>query len=273
MDIIPNSVKAFVLSPDQKMRSSELLPTLTTMGISFEIVDGSSVKDTLLYLAKRTSKISSRCMFTDEQLACTYGHMLMHECAVASDVEWAIFLENDATLDPILLGAILENLPNLPDGIIMLGSCGGWSFKKSCTDFSRIKLHKVFNSAVTGSHAYMIKASLLPEIIASECDLVSLADEFIRPSLPMYITLPFVSFQEGFTASEIPLPSGALHKGRLRACVSSLRADLSDLRRINRIGNRFLRLSFLQDFVSKFFLNLPGCNLYHSQIGSKRIQS
>jgi hypothetical protein len=255
------------------MRNPSLLPCLEALKISYEIIDGSTITSTLSYL-KNLGKDSKRTTFTSEQLACTYGHMLMHKRAIELGSEWALFFENDATINISFLQGILEALDSLPKGIILLGSCGGWAKRSVVLELGGLKIHKVFNSAVTGSHAYLVRIEQIPQLVSSEEDLKSLADEFIRRNLPMYITIPFISYQEGFTPSQIPLKSTGLKGGKLRMIASSLKADVLDLSRLGRLGNRCIRLEIIEFFVAKLLMKLQGCNFYYlSQAGLIKDQS
>lgn len=256
------------------MRNPDLLPTLDAMNISWEIVDKSNPENTLEYLESINSAFPTVESFTREQLACTYGHLLMHQRAIEFGTEWSLFFENDATLDAALLGIFLNSLDSLPKGLFLLGSCGGWAKRNAVLELDGLNVHKVFNSAVTGSHAYFVKTENLRHLISEEFSLTSLADEFIRKNLPMYITVPFVSYQEGFTPSQIPLSSKGLRRGIWRSLLSSFKADVLDLRRLRRLGNRCLRLNFMEIHISKFLMGLQGCNLFHiSQSGSTKDQS
>lgn len=268
------SLKAYVLSPDRSVRNSRLLPTLDEFRIPYEFVDGSSVINTLSYLKEIDHPFSEKHVFTKEQYACSFGHLLMHQKALNDDYEWSLFFENDATLNSDLLKVLLNSLSLLPRGIILLGSCGGWARKSFRIDIGGVSIHKVFNSAVTGSHAYLVKTEHLTNMIPVEKELKSLADEFNRRNLPMFIILPFISYQEGATASEIPLRSTSTTSSNFRKLISSVKNDLLDLRRLKRLGNRSIRLEFLEGKVAKFLHILPGCNLYHlTQMESLNDQS
>jgi hypothetical protein len=267
------STKAYILSPDRRMRNPDLIPTLEHLKIPFEIIDKSSVPNTLEYLSKQNKNQSKDSPFTIQQLACTYGHYLMHQEALRGKHEWALFFENDATIDSDLLVLLLDSVEMLPTGLILLGSCGGWAKKNQTIQFSELAIHKVFNSAVTGSHAYLMKTSLLKQFIGVEQNLISLADEFIRDSLPMFVTKPFVSYQEGFTPSEIPLKTSTSKGSSLRRISSAIFADLRDYPRLGRFGNRLLRLEFFERPLGNVLMKLDGCNLYHqAQIGSSKDQ-
>lgn len=268
------SIRAFILSPNRNMRSPNLLPSLDALGISYEVVDKSNVENTLLYLESIKVEFPTVASFTPEQLACTYGHLLMHQRAIEVGAQWTLFFENDATLDIALLRVILDSLDSLPKGIFLLGSCGGWAKRHATLKLDGTNVHRVLNSAVTGSHAYFVKTEYIPNMISEESALTSLADEFVRKNLPMYITVPFVSYQEGFTPSQIPLSSKGFRRGRGRSLLSSLKADILDLMRLGRLGNRCLRLDFLEIYISKFLMKLQGCNLFHiSQSGSTKDHS
>ena len=267
------SIKAYILSPDRQMRNPDLIPTLGHLRIPFEIIDKSSVPNTLEYLSKQNKTQNKDLPFTIQQLACTYGHYLMHQEALRGTAEWALFFENDATIDLDLLILLLDSVEMLPNGLILLGTCGGWARKSRTVELGELAIHKVFNSAVTGSHAYLIKASFLNQFIKVEKDLSSLADEFIREALPMFVTKPFVSYQEGFTPSEIPLKSSTSKGSSLRRISSAMVADWKDYPRLGRFGNRLLRLEFFERLLSNVLLKLNGCNLYHqAQIGSSKDQ-
>jgi len=267
------STKAYILSPDRRMRNPDLIPTLEHLKIPIQIIDKSSVPNTLEYLSKQNKTQTKDSPFTIQQLACTYGHYLMHQEALRGMDEWALFFENDATIDSDLLIHLLDSVEMLPNGLILLGSCGGWARKKQTIELSELTIHKVFNSAVTGSHAYLIKTGLLKQFTGVEKNLTSLADEFIREALPMFVTKPFVSYQEGFTPSEIPLKSSASKGSSLRRIASAIFADLRDYPRLGRFGNRLLRLEFFERLFSNILMKLDGCNLYHqAQIGSSKDQ-
>ena len=273
------SLKSYILSPDREMRSPNLLFSLEKLKIPFEIIDASSITETKRYLQsnyvirKKSLSFSTSHKITEAQLACTYGHFLMHEAFNKNKDEWGLFLENDATIDIKLLIKILRSLKNLPRGVILLGACGGWARKNPEWMAQDVAIHRVFNSAITGSHAYLVHISLIEKIIHLEKNLVSLADEFIRKDLNLYITVPYASLQNGLGVSSIPLSSHSSSVSVWRRGLSSFLWDFRDIWRLGRFGNRALRLQIFERALSRLLLKLPGCNAYHlSQIGSNKDQ-
>jgi hypothetical protein len=273
------SIKCYILSPDRKMRSPELLSSLEQLKIPFEIIDNSSITHLHQYLQSDSTLNMKSLAFktshkiSEAQLACTFGHYLMHNALSKSGYEWGIFLENDATIDINLMGQLLGSLEKLPRGIVLLGACGGWARKNPVFIAKSMAFHTILNSAITGSHAYLVHSSLISEMTYFEKDLISLPDEFIRGKLKMYITIPYVSFQSGLFPSSIPLVSPTSRTSLYRIILSSCYLDLNDICLLGRYGNRVLRLKTFERIISRFFMKLPGCNyFYSSQIGSNNDQ-
>lgn len=273
------SLQSYILCHDKKMRSPNLLLSLKKLRIPLEIIDGSTIEETIKYLQcnsnihKKSRAFQLSHKVIEAQLACTFGHLIMHNAFKKSEREWGLFLENDATIDTDLLSKILESIENLPRGIILLGACGGWARKTPELIVQNVELHRVFNSAITGSHAYLVHISQIEKMIRLEKNLVSLADEFIREKMKMYITVPYISLQSGSSASSIQLTSRYKSMSIWRKVFSSLFWDIRDIRRLGRCGNRALRLEIFESALDSFLLKLPGCNEFHlSQMGSTKDQ-
>jgi hypothetical protein len=261
-------VKAFILSIDGEVRSSSLIPALDELSFPYEIVKNGNVSDALDFWKENGSESYKRRDLTDNQRSCTYGHRLMYESSMRDRGDWDyfLFLEDDVILDINLARLLFANKWLFSPPFVLLGSCGGWAYRRHKTLGKTTSCFKVFSDSICGSHAYVANRVGVDALFRGTQSLDRLADAFFRvPRIPMHIVFPFVAFQEGLSQSTIPLHSGDGSRKFFRRFLSSLFNDLLDFFYYSKFGIRVLRLSELERFFLIFLKKLPGCNYQDSQ--------
>lgn len=191
-------VEAFILSVNKEIRNTELINELSSLDIKHEVVSGSTPIAAKKHLEQLGETSRSRVFLSPTEMACSYGHYLMFARALDSDKEWFLFLEDDAVFLPSTLKFILQAKRNLPSGVVLLGSCGGFSHRKpimKINDFHGV--HEIIGNSVNGSHAYLVHRRYLQELHDHAIYLLRHADSFHRArKTKLFVVVPDISLQK-----------------------------------------------------------------------------
>jgi hypothetical protein len=260
-------VKAFILSINGDVRSSSLISALEELSLPFEIVKNGNVSDALDFWKSNGGQSYRRRDITNNQRSCTFGHRLMYETSKRDHGDWDyfLFLEDDVVLDIYSTRLLFSDKWQFSPPFMLLGSCGGWAYRRQKALGKTTSCLKVFSDSICGSHAYVANRVGVDALLLGTKSLDRLTDAFFRvPRIPMHVLFPFAAFQEGLSDSTIPLHSGDGSRKFFRRFLSSLYDDFLDLFYYSKFGIRVLRLPELEKFFMIFLKRLPGCNYQDS---------
>jgi GR25 family glycosyltransferase involved in LPS biosynthesis len=251
-------MKAYILSVDGSVRSPSLLKTLENFGIEIHVTSGSTPDKAREYVeAHPRSKFKSASL-NEYELACAYGHSLMHQESLNSGDEWAFFFEDDADLNVALFEVFLGSLSSMPKGLILLGTCGGIAWRAS--RFENLGLFRVFGNAVSGSHAYLADRESIEMMVEKEKNLPNYADGFARPrGLQLYVRYPFVAYQIKDNNPIILRESGQDSRNKFKRKIAWLYHDCIEFYKFGFTGGRYVESIVNKRIVKKLLFKLPGC--------------
>ena len=257
----PQSVAlyALILCADDRPRNPKLEQDLIDLGISYELVTGSTPATARIHYEELYDSKLPYSVMSDEQLAGTYGHLLMFKRAKSIGATHTILFEDDCVIELQGFRKLLENVNHLPDGILLLGACGGFVRRKKYTG-GELEWRKGVGDTIAGSHCYLVKNDFIDMMIEHALHLQMLADSFHRdPKVPLLVSSKYSAWQMKDAKSFIPLMQSGQSKNPVRQLISSAKDDIMDRINFGVWGGRVLRLRFLESLVSILFAKLPGC--------------
>lgn len=251
-------MKAYILALNGEPRNHDLIPTLESAGVNVCIISGTTVDSAKEHLRGIPIPRRKGNQLNDFERACAYGHLKMQMEAFSQGEKWNLFLEDDAILHKESFEILISNLSKLPEGLTLLGVCGGLAYKKP---FNReLSLFRLVENMFNGSHAYIADRDSLREVIQTSWDLPDYADRFPRPrKIKMFVVFPFVAFQMKENVPIISREDGMDSRGRLRKTMSLLFHDINDFRESHFLSGRTLGYLTSKSKSRKHFLRLPGC--------------
>jgi hypothetical protein len=251
-------MKAYILALTGEPRNHELIPTLKSAGVEISIVSGTTVERAKKHLQEIQAPRRRGNQLNDFERACAYGHLKMQIEAYSEGGDWNLFLEDDAVLEKNSLEQFLGGVHKFPNGIILLGVCGGLAYKRSVN--LELGLFRLVENMFNGSHAYIADRDSIRNVIKSSWDLPNYADRFPRPrKTKMYVCYPFTAFQMKDNSPDISREAGIDSRGRLKKTLSLAFHDLRDLYTSHFLSGRTLGFLMNPTKARKFILRLPGC--------------
>ena len=157
-------MRAFILTVSGKWRGEEIVRELDELGIPYQVIEG--VDGTLLSDEALVGLYASRAArflrqpLSPREVACAFGHQMLLQSFLETGDEWALMLEDDATLEPeakdvLSLTSRYHNRPV----IVQLQHLGAFEFRRS-TQSPSGKLGLIRTpSPVAGAAAYLVNRS------------------------------------------------------------------------------------------------------------------
>ena len=253
--------KAFILTTSMEPRNSSLLDSLKALNIPYEFFMDASPQLAREYLSELVP-VKVRNM-SDGEVACAYGHLMIYLKILEEKCDWGLILEDDAVL-------ITENFPRVLNeelrrkSILLLGTCGGLSFRKAHKMLGK-KFFRMFGNPLVGSHAYIVTRECAKQLYEWNKEILAPADAFLRPKeINLYVQYPYSAWQLSATTTYISRELQSIKTSRTRILAGKIKADFMELKRSGRIGTRIANTTVLRLFLSPLLKKLPGCRDFPS---------